>query len=203
MGLLAFEDDAADVIPYGHSDFGKKHFCTSAHALTADDFLSVLFYQNGIYQLLYLFRACMVTSSLLHVINQFISDHINGNHFFFCDAGKVVVKGTSIDDVFCCLGDISCLIHKYRRISSACAHSSLSRRKNSGYNARTAGSYQHVHVFMFENIIADYHGGVCYSSYDVGRSAHFNAGPVYHVDGQIRAVLCRRMRHKYDCISCC
>lgn len=72
MCLLSLENDAADFVAYSHTDFSEKDFGTASHAFTADDFLAILVIQNGIYQLLDLFGARMITAVLFHVIDQLV-----------------------------------------------------------------------------------------------------------------------------------
>ena len=118
MCLLSLENDAADFVAYGHTDFSEKDFGTASHAFTADDFLAILVIQNGIYQLLDLFGARMITAVLFHVIDQLVCHGIyNDNLFSAAMQGRFVIKGAAVDDILGCFRDIGGLI---RPVQAGC-----------------------------------------------------------------------------------
>ncbi len=91
--------------------------------------------------------------------------------FLLCDAGEVVIKCTSVDDILCCLADISGLVNECRRIAGACTDASLTGGKNRGNYARAAGCYQKVDIRMFHHDTACLECGLLNGNGDVVRAA--------------------------------
>ena len=120
MLLFPFEYDAADVLRRLYPNHGKKGSGISAHALAVQS----LGCEDGGRQLILLLFGNQIAALLAnHVIHQLISDAVHSNDFLFCNAGKVIVKGTAVHDVRRRFSDIGCFVHQRGRVSCACADS--------------------------------------------------------------------------------
>ena len=75
------------------------------------------------------------------MVNQFVRDQIHG-HYFSPRYREIVIKGTSVYDIFGCFRHIGSFIYQNRRVSGSCSQSLPSGGKNGGYYAGTAGGYQ-------------------------------------------------------------
>ena len=136
-------------------------------------------------------------------MKKFICDGIHCNDLFLCDTWKVVIKCTSVYDVFCRFSDVCCLIYQRRRISGSCTDSSLTGRKNRCHNPRSSGCCDQMNVFVLHHNVACFHRWMFYCYRNVIRSPNFNRSLIDQIHCINRCFDRCRMRIKYHCISSC
>ena len=136
-------------------------------------------------------------------MHQFIYNRRNCHDFFFCDTRQVIVKGTSIYNILCCLADIRCLIHQCRRITCTGSDSSLTGRENCGNNARSACSGNQRDIFMFHHNVAGLKCRILNCTCNIIRSACFQRCLIQQIYRENRCLDRSRMRIEYYCITSC
>ena len=181
MLLGALKGNAADVIRHFHAHHGKQRLGASSHALPVQ---GALLGKDRRDQLILNFPGSQVAALLLHhVSHELVTDGIHRHDLLLGDAGQVVVKGTSVDDILRRLADIRRLIHQGGGISSSGANASLSAGEHRRNHARSACGNQKGNVRMLHHHAAGIQGRFLHRAGNVIRPSGLQGCLVQKVDG--------------------
>ncbi len=201
QGMLfgAFKYDTSDFRSRLNADHGKKGSCVSSHALSVER----AFRRNHRRcQLILNFPACKVATVFRNqVIHQLVRNSVKGDNLLLRNTGKVVVEGTSVDDIPCRLAHVRRLVNQCGRIACACADGSFSRGENRCHHAGAAGGHQKRNCRMLHHNRAGFHGGNLHRHRNIIRSSCFKGSFVYHINGIDCGFLCIGMGIKYHRVT--
>ena len=150
---VCFADDATNVLTNVYADLCKKHVSVTAYAVAAYGLnrlacLIGLFLKHDLSECVSLLSGDEVCAVSLHFSDQLICNICKCENFLFCDAGKVVIKATAVDDILARFSDVSGIVNDNGGITCACADSLLSGGENCLYNAGAAGTYEKSYLGM-------------------------------------------------------
>ena len=198
MFFLSLKYDTADVVRHCYANHAKQSFGITANTFSVQS----LRCHHGFCQFVQFFLGCQIATLLLHhIFHQLVSDAVHCNDFFFCNTRQVVVEGTSVDDILCCLSDICGFIHQCRRITCTCTDSSLSGGKHCSYYTGTTGCCNQRDIRVLHHNVAGFqcrlHHGTCH----IVRATGFNGSLIHQIQCKYRCFDCLGMGVKYYCVS--
>ena len=192
------KDNTANIIRHAYPDHPKQRLRVTTHTLAIQ---SLRRQHRGRQLVLLLFRRQIAALLRQHIVHQLINHTVHSHDFLLRNAGKIIVKGTSVHNILRRLADIGRLVHQSRRIARSRADPAPAGRKHRRNDSRTSGRRNQLNILMLHHNRARLKRRLRHRTGHVIRTARFHGSLINQINGIRRGFDCRGMGIEYNGIA--